>query len=93
MTKPNKVYIILRGKYFDDMPLVYGTARTKAEAGKLCRAHGHKWNKEQQLFLNDTVEGTRWWFRVVVAKLGETGHADRVSYGRLPGQKARHFCV
>lgn len=91
MEKPQKIYIILRGKYGDDIPHVHGSAFTKAEAGKLCRESGHKWDENQQLFLNDEAEGTHWWLRVVVTEVGKRNFTDRVSYGRPPGQKPRHF--
>jgi hypothetical protein len=87
--RPQKIYIILRGQYYDDMPHIHGTAFTKKDAEKLCRASGHKWSKEDQLWLNDegdgSPEGTRWWLKVVAIEPGKRGYSDRVSYGRPLG--------
>ena len=85
MSKPEKIYILLAGRMYNDVTVVVGAARTKKKAAKMCRDKGYKWSSEDQLFCN-VEEG--YWIRVEVLTVGEQDSYSRdVSYGRNKRQR------
>ena len=51
-----KCWIVFQGRYYTDIKFINSIFYTKKEAVKHCRDDGYKFNKSQELFLNDKCQ-------------------------------------